>query len=41
VRAFRGVSKEFLGGYVAVFRWIHNLKRVTGAFLRAMVGLHL
>ena len=37
LRPFRGVSKHFLAGYVAVFEWVHNLKRVTAHFLQAMV----
>lgn len=37
LRPFRGVSKWFLSQYVAIFEWTHNLKRVTTAFLRAMM----
>lgn len=37
LRPFRGVSKHFLAGYVALFEWAHNLKRVTARFLQAMV----
>lgn len=37
LRPFRGVSKHFLAGYVAVFEWTHNLKRVTTQLLQAMV----
>ena len=37
LRPFRGVSKWFLSQYVAIFEWTHNLQRVTGAFLRAMM----
>ena len=37
LRPFRGVSKHFLAGYVAVFEWAHNLKRVPAQFLQAMV----
>jgi transposase len=35
LRTFRGVSKTFLSGYVAIFQWGYNLKRATDAFLRA------
>ena len=37
LRPFRGVSKWFLHQYVVIFEWAHNLKRVTTAFLRAMM----
>jgi len=37
LRPFRGVSKWFLDQYVAIFAWAHNLKQVTGEFLRAMM----
>ena len=37
LRPFRGVSKWFLSQYVGIFEWVHNLKRVTGTFLRAMM----
>jgi transposase len=39
LRTFRGVSKRYLGQYVAIFEWSHNLKAVTTDFLRAMLGL--
>lgn len=35
---FRGVSKWYLAQYAAVFEWVYNTKRVTGEFIRAMVG---
>ena len=35
---FRGVSKWYQEQYAAVFEWAHNIKRVTGAFVRALVG---
>jgi transposase-like protein len=34
LRTFRGVHKKYLGQYVAMFEWAHNLKRVTNDFLR-------
>ena len=37
LRPFRGVSKWFLSQYVAIFEWAYNLKRITRAFLRAMM----
>ena len=37
LRPFRGVSKWFLSQYVTIFEWTYNLKRVTTAFLRAMM----
>jgi transposase len=38
LRPFRGVSKWHLGGYVAVFQWAANAKRVTAAFDQALFG---
>jgi transposase len=38
---FRGISKWYQAQYVAVFEWGHNLKRVTGEFIRALVGLQV
>jgi transposase len=37
VRFFRGVSKWFLAGYIAVFECSHNLKWLTPTLLRAMM----
>jgi transposase len=37
VRLFRGVSKWFLAGYIAVFECGHNLKWVTPTLLLAMM----
>ena len=37
LRIFRGVSKTFLSGYVAIFEWGYNLKTVTNEFLRALL----
>ena len=36
-RAFRGVHKKYLAQYVIVFEWAHNVKRVNGVFLRALM----
>jgi transposase len=39
LRPFRGVHKEYLSLYVAMFEWAHNLKRVTRAgFLENLDG---
>jgi transposase-like protein len=40
LRTFRGVSKEYLGQYVAMFEWACNAKRATVGFLRALLGLN-
>ena len=40
LRPFRGVSKKYLGQYVAMFEWAHNLKGVTTDVLRAMLELN-
>jgi transposase len=37
LRPFRGVSKWFLAGYVALFECAYNLKWVTVTLLRAMM----
>ncbi len=41
LRPFRGVSKHFLSGYVAIHEFRVNLKRVTAAFISALVRAHL
>ncbi len=38
LRPFRGVSKWHLSGYVAMFEWSNNLKRVTDEFLRVLLS---
>jgi transposase-like protein len=38
---FRGVSKWYEAQYAAVFEWVHNTKRVTSEFIRALVGLRV
>lgn len=40
LRPFRGVHKKYLGIYVVMFEWSHNLKRVTGDFLRSLMIPH-
>ena len=39
LRPFRGVNKVYLYQYAVIFEWGHNIKRVTGEFIRALVGL--
>ena len=39
LRIFRGVSKHFLGQYVAMFQWSYNIKRVTDDFLKTLLGI--
>lgn len=41
LRPFRGVSKWYLDQYVAMFAWIHRLKRVSDGFLRGLLGGNL
>lgn len=36
LRPFRGVSKRYLGQYVAVFEAIHNFKQISSAFFRLL-----
>jgi transposase len=41
LRIFRGVNKEYLHQYVAIFEWSSNVKRATpGRRSRLDVGLH-
>jgi len=40
LRPFRGVHKKYLGGYVAICECSINLKRITPAFISALVTLH-
>jgi len=39
LRPFRGVNKVYLYQYVAMFEWGHNVKRVTEAFMWALLGV--
>jgi transposase len=41
LRPFRGVSKHFLSGYVAIHEFAVNLKRVTVDFISSLVRAHL
>lgn len=41
LRPFRGVSKHFLSGYVAIHELCVNLKRVTVDFISSLVRMHL
>jgi len=40
LREFRGVHKKHLAGYVAICEFRINLKRVTPAFITALVRTH-
>jgi transposase len=37
VRPFRGISKQYLSQYLAVFEWAHNLKKAIPDLLRMMI----
>ena len=39
LRPFRGVNKVYLYQYSVIFEWGLNIKRVTGEFIRALLGL--
>ncbi len=39
LRVFRGVHKEYLSQYVAMFEWSHNEKAVSTGYLRALLGV--
>jgi transposase-like protein len=40
LRPFRGVHKAYLSGYVAVHEFRINLKRISPAFISALVRCH-
>ena len=40
IRPFRGVSKHYLSGYVAVHEFRVNLKRISPVFISALVAAH-
>ncbi len=40
LRPSRGVHKRLLSGYVAIHEFRVNLKRISGTFIAALVGLH-
>lgn len=40
LRPLRGVHKRYLSGYVAIHEFVVNLKRVSVAFIAALVTLH-
>jgi transposase len=40
LRPFRGVHKKHLSGYVAMCEFSINLKRISPAFISALVALH-
>lgn len=39
LRLFRGVNKEYLYQYVAIFQWSYNVKRATTEFIGALLGV--
>jgi transposase-like protein len=39
LRIFRGVNKDYLGQYIAIFEWAYKIKAVTLEFLRAFLGM--
>lgn len=40
LRPFKGVHKKYLNGYVAMGEFRRNLKRISPAFIAAIVALH-
>jgi len=38
LRPFRGVNKIYLEQYIKMFEWSYNLKSITPAFLRVLLG---
>ena len=40
LRPFRGVSKHFLSGYVAIHEFSVNLKRISPEFISVLVAVH-
>ena len=41
LRPFKGVHKCYLSGYIAICEWRINLKRISPAFICALVAQHL
>jgi len=41
LRPFKGVHKDYLSGYIAVFEFKRNLKRLNPAFVASLVSLHI
>jgi transposase len=41
LRIFRGVHKLYLGQYLGMFEWAHNIKEVTKDFLRTLLGVRI
>lgn len=39
LRPFRGVNKVYLYRYTTIFEWGLNIKRVTGEFIRSLMGI--
>jgi hypothetical protein len=39
LRPFRGVNKEYLHQYIAIFQWGDIIKRVNGTFIRSLLGI--
>jgi transposase len=39
LRPFRGANKIYLYHYVGMFEWGYNIKRVTAAFVHALLGV--
>ena len=40
LRPFRGMHKKHLSGYVAMCEFSVNLKRISSAFISALMALH-
>jgi transposase-like protein len=40
LRPFRGISQAFLAGYVAIYEFAVNLKRISPAFIAHLVAFH-
>lgn len=40
LRPFKGVHKDYLSGYIAIFEFNRNLKRLNAAFIASLVTLH-
>lgn len=40
LRPFKGIHKDYLSGYIAIFEFKRNLKRIGPAFIAALVSSH-
>jgi len=40
LRPFKGIHKDYLSGYIAIYEFNRNLKRLSSDFIASLVTLH-